>query len=298
MQTRRLGRTNLNPTVLGFGATTPAPGPQGEEQFRRAVRESVERGITLFDTAACYGESENWIGEELEAISGSHVTIVTKCGHHDVLADGRLRSRSISIQDVEGALRRLRRDTLDVMLLHSYDLDLLQRGDALAVLDTAKSQGKIRYLGYSGDGASAAFAANHPLVDVVEMSMSIVDQENLDSVLGIARANRVGVLAKRALGNAVWRPELRAGQPVYSRRWVAMQELFQGFGLAPGELALRFALGEPDVGCVLVGARSREHLVENQRIAGLGPLPKLIHEAVREEFRVCAARDGSWPAQN
>jgi aryl-alcohol dehydrogenase-like predicted oxidoreductase len=298
MEQRRLGRTGLQVSAVGFGATTPEPGREGEQRFRVAVRAALDAGITLFDTAACYGESEVWLGEELRSAHARQAVVVSKCGHHDILADGRLRSRRVTMADIDTALRRIGLDEIEVMLLHSYDLDLLQQGEALAVLQAAREAGKVRHLGYSGDGEAAAYAASHPWVEVVEMSLSVVDQANISPGLMLARRHRVGVLAKRALANAIWRSDAELQHPDYARRWRAMQPGLSGIDLPPAELALRFVLSLPGVSCALVGARSPGHLQENSRLAARGALPKPAYREVREAFRAGAGPAKNWPALN
>ena len=147
----------------------------------------LDVGANLVDTAQCYAGSEAMIGRHL-AHRRDEMVIVTKCGHHEVLANGRMRSRAISMDDIDGALQRLNTDYLDAMLLHSYDFDLLVQGDALAILEAARDAGKIRHIGYSGDNERLAWAVSCPLITVVEVSVNLVDQHNLREALRTAAA--------------------------------------------------------------------------------------------------------------
>src|SRR5208282_5869656 len=90
-------------------------------------------------------------------------------------------------QTIDRSLRLLKTDVLDVMLLHSCDLETLKKGDALGALVQARAAGKIRFAGYSGDNDAAAYAAAHPDVAVIETSINLVDQANLDLVLPVAQ---------------------------------------------------------------------------------------------------------------
>src|SRR5205814_11922 len=107
---------------------------------------------------------------------------------------------------VDRSLRRLRTDRLEVILLHSCDLHTLQKGEALGTLVEAQKAGKVRWPGYSGDNEAAAWAAGRPEVAVIETSISIADQVNIDLVLPVTRAKNCGVLAKRPIANAAWKP--------------------------------------------------------------------------------------------
>ena len=160
--------------------------------------------------------------------------------------------------DIDGALQRLRCDHLDAMLLHSYDLDALRRGEALAVLQAAKQAGKILAYGYSGDGARAQWALTHGGIDVLECSLNLVDQHNND-LLPVAAEKGVAVIAKRPLANSAWRiAEADAREfTAYVRRFAALQLQptdYQCQDMA--ELALRYVISLPAQPVAIVGSGS------------------------------------------
>src|SRR5439155_24536326 len=114
-------------------------------------------------------------------------------------------SADLITRTVDRALRRLRTDHLDVMLLHSCELETLKEGTALSALVAAQRTGKIRWVGYSGDNEAARWAAAHPAIAVLETSVNVFDQANVEIALPAARAHNVGVIAKRPIGNSAWR---------------------------------------------------------------------------------------------
>ena len=168
----------------------------GAETVIKQMNLLLDAGANLVDTAQCYPGSEALIGQSLSH-RRDEMFLVSKCGHHYIDDRGRMRSLAISMDDVDQALRRLRTDHLDAMLLHSYDMDLLVQGEALAVLAAAKDAGKIRHIGYSGDNHALAWAVQQPLISVVEASYNIVDQANAAQALSDAHERQVGVIAKR-----------------------------------------------------------------------------------------------------
>ena len=91
------------------------------------------------------------------------------------------------------------------MLLHSCDLSKLQSGGVIEPLVKAREAGKIRFVGYSGDNEAAAYAAGLADIAVIETSVNIVDQVNIDKVLPICVKKNMGVLAKRPIANAAWK---------------------------------------------------------------------------------------------
>ena len=179
MEMRTFGKTGLQVSVLGFGG-----GPVGyldtvKQDVADVVNAVLDGGINLIDTAAAYNGSEEAIGEAVGHRRDDYV-LVSKCGKDPSGADW---SASGIQQGIDRSLQRLRTDRLDVMLLHTCDLDTLKQGEALGALVKARDAGKCRFIGYSGDNDAVAYAAGHDDVDVIETSINICDQANIENVL-------------------------------------------------------------------------------------------------------------------
>lgn len=295
------GSTGFHVSPLGIGSLAVS---RGEDLIVRQMNALLDAGANLVDTAQCYPGSEELIGRNF-AHRREEFILVSKCGHHDVLPDGSMRSKSISMADIDGALTRLRTDRLDVMLLHSYDFDLLVKGEALEVLQRAKEAGKILKLGYSGDNERLEWAVTCPLVDVVETSISLVDQANLARAVPHAAERGVGVIVKRPIANAAWKhtedPEAaNEHHRVYAGRFARMGLVAEEFGCASmAELAMRFLQGVEGVSCAIVSCGSPEHLKENVRIACTGPLSASDVKKIRQRFLTCETLSGGeWSACN
>jgi len=305
-----LGRTGRRVSRLAFGGASLAQLADGPAE--KLIRAALAAGVTLFDAAQCYGRAEEHLGRVL-APHRDRVCLITKVGHHEVLPGGRLRSRKIGAADVDLALRRLRTDHLDALLLHSYDPAEARLTAAFDVLRAARKAGKVRAIGYSGDNAAARAALTlAPDLDVLELTVNVADQGNLTSLLPAAAARNLGVLAKRALANAAWR---HLGQPPtrwadnheapYVRRLAAMQAVAERApdGAPWDESALRFVLATPGVHVALVGASKPENLLRNARlVAQLGALPPdpALHAAWRRRFAAAESMspNAPWPALN
>lgn len=309
MELRRFGKTGLDVSVLGFGG-----GPVGFlETDRRQVAEILnillDQGVNLIDTAAGYVGSEEAIGEAVGHRRDDYV-LVSKCGRSFDDIEGDAWSATAVEQTVERALRRLRTDHLDVMLLHSCDLETLKKGEALGALVAARDAGKIRFVGYSGDNEAALHAAGLDEVAVVETSVNICDQANIDNVLPVAVRHDIGVLAKRPIANAAWRDAAQqqgmyAGYAqIYSERLARMAVSPADFGFAGeiaeawSEIALRFTLSQPGVTTAIVGTTRPANAERNLAIAAKGALPEKIVAGLRAAFRQAERADGqSWPGQ-
>src|SRR3982751_5635024 len=161
MQTRRLGRSNLQVSALGLGCMgmSWSYGPAKDKQEMIALlRAAVQRGITFFDTAEVYGPltNEELVGEALAPFRG-HVVIATKFGWEANPGDGSrwsaLNSRPEHIKQVaEASLRRLRVDAIDLFYPHRVDLNVPIEDVAGAVKDLIHD-GKVKHFGLSEAGA-------------------------------------------------------------------------------------------------------------------------------------------------
>ena len=309
MGKRRLGKTGLDVSALGFGGAEVGYLESDRKEVSDLLNTLLDDGVNLIDTAAGYDESEDLIGEAIGHRRDEYV-LVSKCGRALDGIDGDAWSATVVEQTVERALRRLQTDRLDVMLLHSCDLETLKRGEALGALAKARDAGKVRFFGYSGDNEAVAYAAGLDEVAVIETSISICDQVNIDGVLPIVRRNDVGVLVKRPIANAAWRKasEQRGMYANYARTYserlakMAITPGDLGFPGDPGvvwpEIALRFTLSQSGVTSAIVGTTNASHVERNVAAVSKGALPEDAIDALRDAFRRAeAASGGAWTGQ-
>ncbi len=151
MQKRRLGNSNLEVSALGLGCMSMTGGyslsPDRQEMIA-LIRSAVERGVTFFDTAQVYGRftNEELVGEALAPVR-DQVVIATKFGHD--FDNGGLNSRPEYIKRmVEGSLKRLRVEAIDLFYQHRVDPDVPIEEVAGAVKDLIQ-QGKVKHFGLS-----------------------------------------------------------------------------------------------------------------------------------------------------
>src|SRR5438552_13520872 len=161
MQKRKLGKSNLEVSAIGFGCMglNFSYGPAGDrQQMISLVRAAVERGVTFFDTAEVYGPftNEELVGEALAPFRGK-VAIATKFGFKLDPQGGPkwigLDSRPEHIKEVaEGSLRRLKVEALDLFYQHRVDPSVPIEDVAGAVKQLIQ-QGKVKHFGLSEAGA-------------------------------------------------------------------------------------------------------------------------------------------------
>ena len=160
MQKRKLGKSGLEVSALGFGCMGMSFGygpPKDRQEMIELLRSAVERGVTFFDTAEVYGPftNEELVGEALSPFRG-RVVIATKFGFKLDPATGKqvgLDSRPEHIREVaEASLRRLRVDAIDLFYQHRVDPEVPIEDVAGAVKDLIR-EGKVRHFGLSEAGA-------------------------------------------------------------------------------------------------------------------------------------------------
>jgi len=159
MQKRKLGRSNLEVSVLGLGCMGMSfgYGPAGDKQeMISVIRAAVERGVTFFDTAEVYGPftNEELVGEALAPFRGK-VVIATKFGFKldpKTSKQAGLDSRPEHIKEVaDASLKRLRTDVIDLFYQHRVDSNVPIEDVAGAVKDLIQ-QGKVKHFGLSEAG--------------------------------------------------------------------------------------------------------------------------------------------------
>ena len=294
---RKLGKTGFDVSVVGFGAAPVAFLKEEAEKAANVIEQLLDNGVNLIDTATGYPGSHAFIGEHLSKRRDDYVLVSKVCNP----GDPKSFTPERVTKDVDNALTQMKTDVIDVMLLHSCPLDVLEADEALGALVEAREAGKIRFCGYSGDNEAAAFACRLPDIAVVETSINVADQANIDKVLPLAQKNDVGIIAKRPIANAAWRElgEQRGFYQKYAETYtqrLAKIDLDPGeFGLDWPELALRFTLSQPGVTTAIVGTTNPDHALPNLTFAANGELDDAVVNQVRSKF--AAAADNSWTGQ-
>jgi aryl-alcohol dehydrogenase-like predicted oxidoreductase len=309
MESRTFGRTGLRLSVLGFGGAPIGLLNTDRERTANILNFLLDQGINFIDTAAGYEGSEELIGQTVSHRREQFI-LLSKCGRKLDGLEGADWSSRLIANTIDRSLKRLRTDRLDVMILHSCDLEVLQRGEAIAALAKARDAGKIRFAGYSGDNDDAAYAATLADVAVIETSINVADQANITRVLPVARQHNVGVVAKRPIANAAWKAIDR--QPGFYRDYAAaytqrLKKLditpadvgFVGNGASGDpeqdwpELALRFTLSFPEVHTAIIGTTNPANAQKNLEYARKGPLPADVVARIRAAFQH-ADPVGAW----
>jgi len=203
MRRRTLGRTGLEVSEVGFGGV-PIDDPD-------VLIYAAERGINYVDTSPCYrrGASEEAIGRALERHRDRFVVTTKWCPHHF----GRPATKEAFLDILEGSLRRLRTDHVDVVLNHEVGRrsdgqgwERLENPEMLEAFETAKNAGKVRFLGASGHDGDLMEIMGHAVdsgnFDVLLCRYSFLDYPDQQKLIEKAHAAGVGFVAMKTLAGA------------------------------------------------------------------------------------------------
>lgn len=298
MEKRKYGSTDMTVSVLGFGGAEIGFEGAAQQDVSTLLNTAIDAGLNLIDTAECYVNSEELIGEALKG-RRDHFYLFTKCGHSPENYEIGAWEKQQIRESIERSLKRLKTDHLDMIHLHSCSEDELKKGDVIQVLQEAKAAGKTRYIGYSGDGAAALYAIKTAAFDSLQTSVNIADQESIDLLLPEAQARGMGVVAKRPVANAAWKEKSYPGYYYIQEYWKRFQQLQYDFidsDVAKEiEIALRFTLSVPGVHAAIVGTTKPKRWQENAKMVERGLLPQEQFDAIRKRWKEAAAPD--WVGQ-
>nr|WP_216838892.1 aldo/keto reductase [Caulobacter sp. S45] len=293
MTTRKLGRQGLEVSAIGLGCMgmSQSYGPADEAESVATLHRSIELGCTFLDTAEVYGPFAN---EELlgRALAGKRdqVVIATKFGFK--ITDAKMAgtdSRPEHIREaVEGSLRRLQTDHIDLLYQHRVDRDVPMEEVAGAVGELVK-QGKVRFFGLSevGEANIRRAHATHP-VSAIQSEYSLWERNLEQDVIPVLRELGIGLVPFSPLGRgfltgAVKRAEdypesdFRRNDPRYQgenydanvKAAQAVRDIANGLGAKPGQIALAWLLHKGDDVVPIPGTKRRTYLEENVAAAAI-----------------------------
>jgi aryl-alcohol dehydrogenase-like predicted oxidoreductase len=280
MKLRPLGDTGIQVSEIGLGGwqlANPDWGLSDASEALRIVQQSIEAGCNFFDTAPGYGHglSEEVLGQVLKPVRKS-VIICSKFGHSPAGASDF--STPAIRPSLEGSLKRLGTDHVDILLLHNPPRELMdgRSADQYAELDRLKAEGKIRAYGISLDWrADLELMMGTTASQAAEVLFNAFYQEPMPA---FARAQKqgVGLLVKVPLDSGWLSGRYRADSrfegvrdrwspEVIARRGALVAKFAELVppGTSMGHAALQFILAQSQVSAIIPGARSVAQALDN-----------------------------------
>ena len=302
-----LGRTGLEITRLGAGLAAIGEELSMDEvgHAGEVLNAALDGGINFLDTAANYLISEELVGRTVSHRRQEFI-LSTKAGYNKDKAAVEMWTAQLIQENIDRSLTRMKTDYLDLVQLHSCSKEVLERGEATEALLEAQRAGKTRFVGYSGDNEAAAWAVESGLFDTLQTSFSIPDQHARTKLFRRAKAQGMGIIIKRPIGNGAWRS---VGSPTANLRYPSMRtygdeyhrraQIMAGLGPISGEpddrflTAMGFVLAHPEVTTAIVGTQDPSHMRENIERIENGPAPSSA--VVEELHRRFDQLEEGWP---
>lgn len=288
MQTRRLGKTQLELTTIGIGTWAIGGGDwsfgwgdQDEKEAVAGIHKGIELGVNWIDTAAIYGDgaSEVLVGKALREMPGSERPLVaTKCGRimqEDATVKGCLTKESV-VRECEASLRRLGVECIDLYQIHwpDPDEDIEEAWSAMAEM---KKEGKVREIGVSNHGViqMERLRSIHPIASL-QPPYSMLNREVEEDHLPYCGENGIGAICYSPMGKglltgafsrerakALSDKDHRSRDPKFSPPQLdcnlevveAIRPLAEESGRPMAQLPLAWVLRRPEVTSAIVGVR-------------------------------------------
>jgi aryl-alcohol dehydrogenase-like predicted oxidoreductase len=308
---RKLGKTGLEVSVLGYGAwgigKSMWMGADDDESLR-ALRTAIEGGVNFIDTAHAYGNghSERLVGEAVRNASET-VYVATKIPPKNLIwpaspgvhADEAFPAEHV-VRCTEESLERLGVERIDVQQFHVWSDEWLDQGDWLEAVERLKQDGKIRAFGVSindHEPANGIRLVESGQVDTVQVIYNAFEQSPEDELFPAVEAADVGVIARVPFDEGALTGQIRPDTEFpagdfrndYFRGdrkeqvWERVQALATEAGVSMDELAalaLRFCVTHPAVSCAIPGMRSVRNVERNLAAVDAGPLDEAQLEIV------------------
>jgi len=297
MQTVPFGKTGFNVSRLGIGLSEIGSqlSVSDQDQANDMINTALDNGINFLDTSACYGISELLIGRGVPERRDEYF-LATKAGHVALGAEGDEWTYKVVSESIDRSLRLLQTDHVDLVQLHSCDVDVLEKGDVIRALQDAQEAGKTRFIGYSGDNEAAHWAVDSGLFATLQTSYNLVEQRaRTTGLIEKATAQGMGTIIKRPIAGGVWgksRPEAGiddAGR--YNTPYLLRAKEIRSLGPIENEpddgilTALGFTLGDPNANVAIVGTTNPKHMATNiKQIENDLPIPESVINELKTRF--------------
>jgi len=322
MEFRRLGRSGLKISAISYGNWITHGSQVEEETALACVRAALDSGITTFDTADVYAgtKAESVLGRALKGERREGLEIFTKVFFPvGAGANDRGLSRKHMMESINGSLRRLGTDYVDLYQAHRYDHHTPLEETMLAFSDIVR-QGKALYIGISEwraeeirGAAELARALRVPLIS---------NQPQYSMLWRVIEAEVIPACEELGISQLVWSPiaqgvltgKYRPGQPppagsrgsdedwgYFMKRLLTGDVLTRVQDLAPiaeqagltmAQLAVAWVLQNPNVASAIIGASRPEQVVENAKAAGIRLEPDVI-KAIDNVLEPVVIRDAA-----
>ena len=292
LPTRVLGRTGMEVSQLGYGAMEVRGDriwkgrPCSDEQASTILKAVLDAGITLIDTANCYGLSELYIGRYLSARRGEFF-LATKCGCQMLFAGDHDETPHIWTRDnlrrnIADSLLKMRTQSVDLLQMHNPDVQAVESAQLVDALQELKQEGAVRFIGCSATAPHLATYISWGVFDTFQIPYSALERKHENLITKAAEAG-AGIIIRGGVARGEPGDGLGA-----TDRWATFEKAGLDELREPGEsrtaFLLRFTLSHPHCDTTIVGTLQPEHLYENVAAAIRGPLSAEVYEEAKRRL--------------
>jgi len=287
MKKNRLGKTGLEVTQLSYGAMELRGKSQWDgravsgQQAERILNAVLDAGINFIDTAPDYGTSEEFIGRYIST-RRDEFFLATKCGCDPEDKGGKGGHLWTSDQlrhNIEGSLKRMKTDYVDILQLHNPEPDKAPIYELIETLREIKDHGLTRIIGISTTLPWLSQYLAMDVFDTFQIPYSCLEPQHHDVISQVAEAG-AGVIIRGGIGKGGPRAEQlqRVNLEVWKK--AGLDELCHD--ITPAELILRYTLSHPHFQTSIVGTMNPEHLADNLKAVEKGPLPADLYREINQ----------------
>jgi len=288
MEYRKLGKTNEQISVLGFGAS-----PLGnvfdvceEKVGVNAVHYAIDHGVNFFDVSPFYGITlaETRLGKALKG-KRNNVFLATKCGRYDLQVFDFSAKRIMA--SIDESLQRLKTDYVDLFQLH--DIEFVKKeqilNEAIPAIEKIKAAGKTRFIGISGLPVRylAEIAKQVELDTVLSWAhFNLLQDEINNELVPLSKEKKFGLmnaapLMQRILSDAPL-PEWHNAPKEMLSIQPALLQICKKYGVRLSDVAMRYAMDHPHISTTIVGMNSMSNIQQNVASLDFKINPELLDE--------------------
>ncbi len=302
MEYRKLGSSDLEVSVIGFGAWGIGGAPfwnnEGDGKSLDSIRKAYDLGINFFDTAPVYGfgHSEELIGKALKPLRDK-VILATKCGlRWDKKSLSSLRkdaSRTSILEEIDQSLKRLDTDVIDLYQVHWPDVETDQE-ETMDTLLEIQEKGKIRHIGVSNYSAQQINdCLQYGKIVSLQPEFSLLARDIQKDTVPLCLENDIGIIAYSPLSSGVltgkydkdtkfkdWRSKGIIGTFTGEgfvrniKKVDRLKEISAEEGKTCGQTAINWVLRQEGLTTALVGVKNPDQVKENLKAVGWQPSPE------------------------
>ncbi len=273
---RILGKTGLRISEIGFGAleigrnwapdVNADPSHLSEKEAAYLLNSILDMGINFIDTAPAYWYSEEYIGKGISH-RRKEFYLATKVGEHcDPSGSVYDYSFNATLNFIDRSLKLLKTDYIDLLQIHSASIEVIEKGETLSAMESAKKAGKILHIGMTGNVEACIKAIETGGYETVQFPYNIINYQAEDKLIPLAEQNNIGMIIMRPLAGGKLTDKYKnikdEGIKNAIGKYLTIANIENNsYDLA--EIAIAYILANKSVSTIIAGSRYLKNIEKN-----------------------------------